>query len=343
VLPDRVDVEHGCSLPETIGFSVVKPIPEGRHDRPHVAAFLGGLTQIFGPPLVEAVGEAASCVTLLGAGDAVPPEAEVLATMATRRQDLGPLLTEQLRWVHVLGTGVDGFPFDLLEDRTLTCSRGASGVAIAEFVLAAMLTFEKQLPATWINSPPSWLGAASLGGLAGRSLGPIGLGVIGSGVATRALAFDMTVRAFRRSGAEGPSGVTVMGDLHEMLSVSDHVVIAVPATPATRRLVDTGAFSAMRDGVHLVNIARGSIVDQTALIEALDGGKVALATLDVVDPEPLPPGDVLYSHPKVRLSPHVSWSGPATAPMTLRLFVENLQRYGAGRELAGVVNVAEGY
>jgi phosphoglycerate dehydrogenase-like enzyme len=322
---------------------VVEPTSEGRDDRPRVAAFLGGLSQMFGPALVEAVGEAASDLTLLGAGDVAPPEAEVLATMATRRQDLAPLLTDRVRWVHVLGTGVDGFPFDLLGDRTLTCSRGASGVAIAEFVLAAMLAFEKQLPATWISSPPGWWGAAALGGLAGRSLGLIGLGVIGSGVATRALPFDMTVRAFRRSAAEGPPGVTVMGDLHEMLSVSDHVVIAAPATPATRRLLDTAAFSAMRDGAHLVNIARGSIVNQAALIAALDSGKVALATLDVVDPEPLPLGHVLYSHPKVRLSPHVSWSGPATAPMTLRLFVENLLRYGAGKDLVGVVGVVEGY
>jgi phosphoglycerate dehydrogenase-like enzyme len=318
-------------------------MPDGGPERPRVAAFFGGLAQLFGPPLVAAVGEAASAVTLLGSGDPVPPDAEVLATMATRREDLGPLLTEAIRWVHVLGTGVDGFPFDLLGDRTLTCSRGASGVAIAEFVLAAMLAFEKKLPETWITSPPAWWGAGALGGLAGRSVGLIGLGVIGSGVATRALAFDMTVRAFRRSGSDGPPGVTVTGDLQEMLSASDHVVVAAPATPATHHLLHASAFSAMRDGVHLVNIARGSIIDQLALVDALDSGKVALATLDVADPEPLPVGHVLYSHPKVRLSPHVSWSGPGTAPMTLRLFVENLQRYAAGEQLAGVVDIAEGY
>jgi phosphoglycerate dehydrogenase-like enzyme len=318
-------------------------VPETRSERPRVAAFLGGLTQLFGPPLVEAIGDAARDVTLLAGGDALPPGTEVLATMATRRTDLDPLLTEQVLWVHVLGTGVDGFPFDLLGDRTLTCSRGASGVAIAEFVMAAMLAFEKRLPSTWIDAPPPRWGVAGLGSLAGRSLGLIGLGVIGSGVASRALAFDMSVRAFRRSEAEGPPGVTVMDDLHAMLSVSDHVVVAAPATPATRHLLDASAFSAMRDGVHLVNIARGSIVDQDALVEALDSGKVAMATLDVADPEPLPAGHVLYTHSKVRLSPHVSWSGPDTAPMTLRLFVDNLHRYAAGEELADIVNAAEGY
>jgi phosphoglycerate dehydrogenase-like enzyme len=167
--------------------------------------------------------------------------------------------------------------------------------------------------------------------------------VIGSAVASRALAFDMKVLGFRRSGAEGPSGVTVTRDLHEMLSLSDHVVVAAPATPATRHLLDAEAFSAMRDGVHLVNIARGSIVDQTALVDALESGKVALVTLDVADPEPLPAGHWLYSHPKVRFSPHVSWSMPGTAATTVRLFVDNLRRYAAGEELAGVVDVAEGY
>jgi phosphoglycerate dehydrogenase-like enzyme len=321
----------------------VLTMPGAGQERPHVAAFLGGLSPVFGPALVEAIGGAASGVSVLALGDTMPREVEVLATMPTRRDQLAPLLTERVRWVHVLGTGVDGFPFDLLGDRTLTCSRGASAVAISEFVLAAMLAFEKQLPAVWIDSPPAGWGAAALGGLAGRSVGLIGLGAIGSAVAKRALAFDMIVRAFRRSGAQGPAGVTVMSDLHEMLSDSDHVVIAAPATPATRHLVDAAALSAMRDGVHLVNIARGSIVDQGALIESLDAGKVRLATLDVVEPEPLPAGHLLYSHPKVRLSPHVSWSGPGTGPTTFRLFAENLQRYAAGQALGDVVDVDEGY
>ena len=103
------------------------------------------------------------------------------------------------------------------------------------------------------------------------------------------------------------------------------------------------AFAAMRDGAHLVNVARGSIVDQEALIDALDNGHVRMATLDVAEPEPLPAGHVLYTHPKVRLSAHVSWSAPGTLQMTLQLFAENVRRYASGERLAGVVNAALGY
>jgi len=101
--------------------------------------------------------------------------------------------------VHVLGAGIDRFPLDVVGDRTLTCSRGAGAPAIAEFVLAAMLAFEKQLPESWITEPPHQWSTATLGGLAGRTLGVVGLGSIGTQVATRALAFDMKVVALRRS------------------------------------------------------------------------------------------------------------------------------------------------
>ena len=108
-------------------------------------------------------------------------------------------------------------------------------------------------------------------------------------------------------------------------------------------LLDADAFTLVRPGVHLVNIARGGIVDQDALRAALDDGRVARATLDTVDPEPLPAGHWLYSHPQVRLSAHVSWSSPARSERIMNLFLENLGRYLAGEPLEGVVDPAERY
>ena len=99
----------------------------------------------------------------------------------------------------------------------------------------------------------------------------------------------------------------------------------------------------MTPGAHLVNIARGPLVDQDALLAALDSGRVARASLDVVDPEPLPADHPFYSHPNVRLSPHVSWSSPETTSRTVELFVENLQRWQAGEPLQGTVDVSAGY
>src|SRR5207344_198158 len=110
----------------------------------------------------------------------------------------------------------------------------------------------------------------------------------------------------------------------------DHLVLAVPATPNTQRLLDADAFARVKPGVHLVNTARGALVDQDALRVALDDGRVAMATLDTVDPEPLPAGHWLYSHPKVRLSAHVSWASPSGMARTLEIFVDNLTRYAAG-------------
>lgn len=270
--------------------------------------------------------------------------AEVLATLADDAPSIAAALHPGIRWVHVLGAGVDGFPLEVVGERVLTCSRGASAPAIAEFVLAAMLAFEKRLPGVWICEPPAQWNMAELGGLAGRRLGLVGIGAIGGEVARRALAFDMEVAALRRRAAPSPvPGVEVVGDLHELLAAADHVVVAAPATSATHHLLDAPALSAVRPGAHLVNVARGSLVDQDALVAALDDGRLAMATLDVVDPEPLPAGHVLYRHPKVRLSPHVSWSSPRTGPRTMELFAENLARFRRGERLAGVVDLEAGY
>ncbi|HLW18439.1 MAG TPA: NAD(P)-dependent oxidoreductase, partial [Actinomycetota bacterium] len=99
----------------------------------------------------------------------------------------------------------------------------------------------------------------------------------------------------------------------------------------------------IKQGVTLTNISRGTIVDQDALLAALDDGTVARANLDVVDPEPLPAGHPLYTHPKVRLTPHISWSSPDTMKRTIELFADNLKRYDKGEPLEGLVDLAAGY
>jgi phosphoglycerate dehydrogenase-like enzyme len=101
--------------------------------------------------------------------------------------------------------------------------------------------------------------------------------------------------------------------------------------------------AAAKPGLHLVNVARGALVDQDALRDALDEGRVAMASLDAVDPEPLPPGHWMYGHPRVRLSPHVSWNAPGAAHVLLDRFVENLHRWRARQALAGVVDRTAGY
>jgi phosphoglycerate dehydrogenase-like enzyme len=259
---------------------------------------------------------------------------EVLLTHTRGAPNLAQVLARGVRWVHAYGTGVDAFPFDALGDRTLTCSRGASAIPIAEWVLAVVLAAEKRLPESWIREPPEHWSLASLGGVHGRTLALVGLGGIGRAVATRALAFGMRVRACRRSAAPSPvAGVEVVRELGALLAEADHLVLAAPATPATRRLLDDAAFAQMRPGVHLVNVARGELVDHDALRRALDAGRVSRASLDCVEPEPLPAGHWLYYHPRVRLSPHVSWSMPGALERLIEPFLENLRRFRAGLPL----------
>lgn len=270
--------------------------------------------------------------------------ADALVVLPDDWEEVASALTDEVRWVHVLAAGVDRFPLDLAGDRMLTCSRGASAPAIAEFALATMLAFEKQLPDAWVSGPPEHWNLAGLGGLRGKTLGLVGVGAIGTEVARRALAFDMEVLAVRRTDALLPlTAMQRASSLLDLLSRSDHVVVAAPATTATRHLLDAAALAAVKPGVHLVNVARGALIDQDALRAALDDGRVARASLDVVDPEPLPAGHWLYSHPKVRVSPHISWSSPGTIDRTIELFAENLRRWRAGHPLEGVVDVEAGY
>lgn len=293
---------------------------------------------------------------------AVVPDAEVAAAPATDEEGairpddvvltrsadsplLRRILDAELPWIHVLGTGVDGFPMDAVRERTtVTCSRGASGVPIAEFVLAAMLCHEKDLPRTWITEPPEQWNRARLGTLAGRTCVVVGLGAIGTEVARRAVAFGTRVIAVRNRPVPSPvEGVEVASSFEEALAEADHLVLAAPATDQTRALIGNSTLERVKPGVHLVNVARGSLVDQGALLAALDDGRVARATLDVVEPEPLPAGHPFYDHPRVYLSPHVSWSAPAATAVIVTMFLENLGRYRAGRELEGLVDPKLGY
>jgi phosphoglycerate dehydrogenase-like enzyme len=251
---------------------------------------------------------------------------------------------QHVPWVQLSGTGVDKVPPALLAGRIVTCARGASAVPISEFVLGAMLAFEKRFPDVWLHEPPEHWNFDKLGGLHGRTVGIVGFGGIGVAVAERALPFGMRVLAYRRTDAPSPvDGVEMHTSLDSLLEASDHLVLAVPLTPRTEHLLNADAFASIKPGAHLVNIARGRLVDQDALRVALDDGSVAMATLDTVDPEPLPAGHWLYEHPKVRLSAHISWASHLGIDSTVDLFIENLHRFAAGEPLADVVNADEGY
>lgn len=253
------------------------------------------------------------------------------------------VLAPRVDWLHVVGTGVDWLPPEAFEAKKVTCARGGSALAISEFVLAAMLSFEKQLPELWARDPRHVWTPVELGTLHARQLGLIGFGGIGKAVATRALAFGMSVQAVRRHAGPIPLPGVRSAGLESVLREADHLVLAAPDTVETHHIIRRETLEMVKRGVHLVNIARGGLVDQEALLAALDDGRVARATLDVSDPEPLPDGHWMYTHPNVRLTGHISWSSPTGMEPLVAVVLENLGRYLRGEELLGVVDRAEGY
>jgi phosphoglycerate dehydrogenase-like enzyme len=287
-------------------------------------------------------------VTLRALGNSweIPPGAEILITVPQRgAQATAPAepplgWPHNLRWVHFASAGVDEAPAWVFDAPLVTCGRGTNSAPIAEFVLAALLAAAKQLPESWIHDAADWR-VRSLATLEGKTLGLIGYGSIGQAIAARAVPFGVRLLATSRSANSGTGAFGAQfAPLDTVLAQADHLVIALPLTPATAGLIGKAALARVKPGVHLVNIARGRLLDQTALLEALDAGRVGLATLDVTDPEPLPVGHRLYTHPRVRLSPHISWSGGGQGGA---VFGRNLARFLAGEALENVVDKEAGY
>lgn len=305
------------------------------------------------------IAESALPVDVLNAPDALPwtlaGQADVLFTAPRHSWRLAPEQAPagwpgRLQWVHLASAGIDYFPPWLSEVPLVTCSRGVAAAPIAEYVFAALLDHQKLWSGLGVSDSAQWrqtfdrVSQQPLGMLQGQTLGLLGYGAIGQAIARRAQAFDMKVLASRRSEANaGDGGTEFVTSLPELLAQSDHLVLALPLTPETRHIINAQSLAHAKPGLHLVNIARGALIDQRALLQALDEGCLSRATLDVTDPEPLPDGHPLYHHPKVRLTPHISWSADGTAVFTARKFVDKLERFVAGQPLDDQVDFLRGY
>jgi phosphoglycerate dehydrogenase-like enzyme len=283
----------------------------------------------------------------------VPPSAPVPADltgdvllMTFGNRAIYDLVERGVKWVHFIGTGINGFDVErLTQGRVFTNSRGSVAVPISEWVLAVMLHHEKQLSSMFIHSPPArWPVRTPLGTLHGRQIALLGIGAIGTAVAQRALPFGARVKALRHSNRPSPvEGVELVSTFEALIADADHLVIAAPLTAQTKNILNASAFERAKRGLHVVNIARGELIDQDALRDALDREVVSAASLDAVTPEPLPEGHWMYQHPKVRLSPHISWSWPGAMDAIGRIFSDNLRRYLAGEPLENVIDPALGY
>jgi phosphoglycerate dehydrogenase-like enzyme len=261
----------------------------------------------------------------------------------------------RLRWVHTSAVAVETLCLADLSARGVRVSntRGVQAVPIAEHVLALVLALAKQLPFTLANQERAIWGQEAYAGarlpwlLNGRTLGLIGVGTIGQALAVRAEALGMRVVALRRRLDAPPvAGIAAMygrDRFHEMLGSCDVLVIAAPLTPATEHLVDATAIAALKPDAIIVNVGRAAILDTNALLDALHGGDLAGAALDVFPEEPLPAGHPLWTAPNVILTPHTSGFRQGHWDEVIDVFADNLRRYLAGQPLRFEVAAGQGY
>jgi len=242
-----------------------------------------------------------------------------------------------VRFVQTASAGRDGYPAWMFEGPVVATAAGTGAAPIAEYALAAILLHEKRLPEMFLRkgdwTPQSELVKRPLGGLEGRTLGLLGLGHIGSRVARLGAAFGMKVIAHRRSAKPSPTPDVTLVDMNDLLTRADHLIIAVPLTQETAGMIGSVALALVKPSLHIVNVARGAIIDTAALTAALYEGRIAGATLDVTDPEPLPMGHPLWSAPNIRITPHMAWSSADTPRRIFRLFTDNIERFTRGEPL----------
>ena len=257
----------------------------------------------------------------------------------------------KLRWIQFSSVGVESVlcPELLNSDIVLTNARGATAINISEHVMSLILAFTRALHISMKNQANKfWEDFRNLAVLeiSGDTLGIIGLGNIGLQVAKRAHAFDMRILAVDPTQTEKPDHVESlwkMDRLHEMLGQSDFVAICCPLTPQTKGMIGTPEFRAMKSTAILVTIGRGQIIDQAALIDALQTREIAGAGLDVTDPEPLPPDSPLWEMDNVIITPHHAGASPKSWERIFNIFCENLQRFVAGESLTNIVDQTRGY
>jgi len=245
-----------------------------------------------------------------------------------------------LRWFATLSAGVDHPFFHGLLARgvRLTTSSGSSAVPIAEGVLAGMLALARGVPAAVEAQRARRWERARMDELAGARVLVVGLGPIGAGVVSRCRAFDMEVEAMRRR-PDGSEGVPThaYADLPAIVGQFDWVVLAAPLSPLTEGLLSAEVIAAMRPGARLVNIGRGGLVDEPALVAGLREGRVGGAYLDVTAVEPLPPDSELWALPTVLITAHTSGASTGTVDRANEIFLDNLRRYEAGSSLVNEV------
>lgn len=274
------------------------------------------------------------------------PDTEVLICGPTEVP--GVASAKRLRWIQLTMAGAERLSSEAegIGHLMVTNARGLHAELMSDHAIAAMVMLQWDFPALFRNQAARrWERSARMP-LSGRTLGVVGSGSIGSEIGRRAAEFGMTVHGVRRSGTGTPPGFSKMfrpRELQELLPVCDFVCVIVPATRETEHMFGAAQFAAMKPSAFFINLARGSVVDETALIAALEDGRIAGAALDVFAEEPPRPDNPLWAMPNVIMTPHVSGMAASNEARLVDLFLDNLSRFQAGQPLRNPVDPRRGY
>lgn len=282
--------------------------------------------------------------------EAALAEADVLFDFDWRAPERLPESAPRVRWVQATSAGIGEFVARTRLDRwsaTLTTAGGTHGVPLAEFVALGLLYLTKDVVELQRRQAAHHWERSTARQLAGQRALVVGLGHVGGKVAETLAALGLEVWGMRReSTASLPDGVTKaisLESLRDALEQVDVLVLACPYTPETHHMIGHEELARLRPGAVLVNIARGAVVDEPALVEALRDGRLGGAVLDVFEEEPLPVASPLWDLPRVLISPHSASTVHAENGVIVDLFVDNLRRFLDGRPLRNVYDHARGY
>jgi phosphoglycerate dehydrogenase-like enzyme len=280
------------------------------------------------------------------------PYADIVLCSGTARATLQELWPRfgRLKWIHALAAGLDGLLFpELVESEIpLTCSRGVFARSLGEFAVAGMLFFAKDLRRLVRQQGEGRWEQFDVEELHGRVLGIVGYGEIGRAAAVRAKAFGMKIHALRRNpGKTAGDGVVdwqfTPAELDELIAGSDYLLAAAPLTPETRGLIGGRELALMKSTAVIINLGRGPVIDEQALIGALSAKRIRGAVLDVFDQEPLPEAHPFYSLENVLLSPHSADHTATWLDEAMSFFIANFERWEKGEPLKALADKKAGY
>lgn len=259
------------------------------------------------------------------------------------------LSSPNVRWIHSRAAGIDKLLFpELVEsDVPLTNGTGVFSRSLGEFALAAMLFFAKDLPRMLRNQAAARWEQFDVEEIAGHTVGIVGYGDIGRAVATRAHAMGMKVLALKRHPPASADPIVDQfykpEEMAVMLGQSDYVVVAAPLTPETRHMLSDAQFAAMKRTAVIINVGRGPVIDQAALVRALTEKKIRGAGLDVFEQEPIPAGDPIWKLDNILISPHCADHTKDWLDDAMRFFLRQYDHFRKGEPLENIVQKHLGY